>query len=89
MKQLTKLYILSDHLQVIRNGKFDGDAVRERNIVGISENDLELGASNKKLLPDDEAIWVDLSDAIDVTSHRHGDESWTVFWFEAGTEVKL
>lgn len=80
MKEMTKLYILKEYLPAIRNGKVDlsNDPRLE-----------EIGASNEQLLPNDVPIWVDLAKAFDVRQHRHGDYTWTVFWFKDGTEVKL
>lgn len=79
---MTKLYILSDCLPKIngKTGKIDLS-----NYPSIEE----LGASTEKLIPNDVPIWVDLSKACSTTSHRHGDDSWTVYFFEHGTEVKL
>lgn len=91
MKEMTKLYILEEDLPKIngKTGKVDTEFVRNNTTIGFSEYDTMIGASDKKLLPDDVPVWFDTSDAVDYDHYNVHGESYTVYFFEHGTEVKL
>ncbi|AII28047.1 hypothetical protein LD13_gp146 [Bacillus phage Bobb] len=48
-----------------------------------------IGASSRMIFPDDEAILVDASLAVDVQQTTEFGETIWLYWFEDGTEVRL
>lgn len=87
MKGMTKLYIPAEDVVKIskETGTVDCSGLPKSNLV----NNEELGASSRMMFPNDEAILVDASLAVDVQQTiEYGETIW-LYWFEDGTEVRL